>query len=419
VAGILAHKRRAVIVTLIVGALTSVLIAGCLIIQGVEDAALAEMTRMTEGRVLLSVNVDERVCGEECNMEAEMQKLRAKIREYGGEVIEAKMIANADGTFYRAEGVFETGEVPEGATAVLVPISTAARWLGIGMYAPSLKAEDMVGIAERIRAEAVGKTVETENGGRYYVADLLPGGAFESTLKVSRGTEYNPLDLVLGQVETGGSQSFVVGEGIDGIETEAVLAEFANVEQAEEFMQDPENDCTEVGQMLGECGEEYRYRVATIVSEPITTRENLWGMWTVYGVVCVVLMIIVVAIEIGTYTRLIGQDTKTIALYYAMGATRGQIRGVYTVYLLMLSVMAVVVAGLIGVGLAMVVSLANGEVLTQAFILGFGMEARTIWLMGCNWRIAVMTGVVLAVAPVAILCNAKQFTSKKLAQKLK
>lgn len=89
------------------------------------------------------------------------------------------------------------------------------------------------------------------------------------------------------------------------------------------------------------------------------------------------------------------------------------------VYLLLLSVIAVVAAGVIGVGLAMIVSMVNGEVLTQAFVLGFGTEARKIWLVGWNSRIVVMMGAVLAVVPVVILCNAKQFTNKKLAQKLK
>ena len=290
---------------------------------------------------------------------------------------------------------------------------------GIGMYAPSLKAEDMVKIAERIRNEVVGRIVETENGGRYYVVDLLPGGAFTGALEVSRGDDYNPLDLVLAQVDTGGSQNFVVSGEVDGIETGALLAEFADVEKAEAFMRDPENDCTETGQMLGECGEEYRYQVMEVISSPVVTRENMRGVWVAYGVVCVVLMAIVVAIEAGTYTRLIGQDTKTIALYYAMGATRRQIRGVYMVYLLLLSVIAVVVAGVIGVGLAMIVSMANGEALTQAFVLGFGTEARKIWLVGWNWRIVVMMGVVLMMVPLVVLCNAKQFTSKELAQKLK
>lgn len=429
VAGILAQKRRVALVVGVVAALMSVLVAGCLVIQGAEDTALEEMTRVTNGKVLLSVNVDARICGEGCDMGTEEQKLKEKIREYGGEVIEAKMVANADGMFYRVigddlglfgrSGFSDLMEAPEGETGVLVSMSTAARWLGIGMYAPSLKAEDMVKIAERIRNEAVGKIVETENGGRYYIVDLLSGGAFTGALEVSRGDDYNPLDLVLEQVETGGGQNFVVSGEVDGIETEALLAEFPDVEKAEEFMRDPENDCMETGQMLGECGEEYRYQVTEVISSPVVMRENMHGVWVVYGVVCVVLMAIVVAIEAGTYTRLIGQDTKTIALYYAMGATRRQIRRVYMVYLLLLSVIAVVVAGLIGVGLAMMVSMVNGEALTQAFVLGFGTEARKVWLMGWNWQIVVMMGVVLMMVPVVVLCNAKQFTSKKLAQKLK
>lgn len=311
-----AHKKRVLIVAGVVGALMSVLIAGCLIIQGVEDRALEQMTRATE-------------------------------REYTGEV--------------------------EGAPVALASMCTVAGWLGIEMYAPGMRTEGRVKLAERIREEAIGKVVETENGERYYVADFLPGGAFDSTLKVSRGTEYNPLDLVLTQVNTSSVPMFAIpGELEEAIEP-AILE----------------------------------------------VQENFRGVWKVHGVICVILMIIVVVIELSTYVRLIGQDTKTIALYYAMGATQGQIRVVYGIYLSMLSMVAVLVAMAVGAILAMVVSLVNAGDLAQAFMLAFGAEVEQVWLVGWNARIWGMVVVLLLIAPVAILLSGRQFASKKLAQRLK
>ncbi len=315
--GIKAHKRRAVIVVMVVGALMSVLIAGCLIIQGVEDRTLEQMTRATE-------------------------------REYTGEV--------------------------EGAPVVLASMRTVAGWLGIEMHAPGMNAlESKVGVAKRIRDEAVGKVVETEDGARYYVAGLLPGGGFQGTLTISKRLGYNPLDLVLQQVDTSMVPGMVVGQEAAGA-TDLAIA---------------------------------------------TIEENFRGVWKVYGVVCAILMIIVVVIELSTYARLIGQDTKTIALYYAMGATRGQIRVVYGIYLLMLSMVAVLVAMGVGVILAMVVSWVNAGDLAQAFMLAFGAEVGRIWLVGWNARIWGMVVVLLLVAPVAILLSGRQFASKKLAQRLK
>lgn len=314
--GIKAHRRRVVIVVMVVGALMSVLIAGCLIIQGVEDRALEEMARVTR-------------------------------REYAEEA--------------------------EGVPVVLPSIYTAAQWLGIGMHAPGMNTESQVKIAKRIRDEAVGKVVETKEGARYYVADLLPGGGFRGTLTISKNSEYNPLDLVLRQVDTSMVPGMVVGKEAKGA-TDLAIA---------------------------------------------TIGENFRGVWRAYGIVSAILLVVAVVIELSTYIRLIGQDTKTIALYYAMGATHGQIRRIYVIYLLTLSLLAVMMAVGVGMILAVVVSLVNAEGLAQAFMLEFGVEVERVWLVGWNVRIWKMAVVVLLVAPVAVLVSWRQFGGKKLAQKIK
>ena len=101
-------------------------------------------------------------------------------------------------------------------------------------------------------------------------------------------------------------------------------------------------------------------------------------------VVSGILTVIALAIAISTYVRLVQQDKKTIALYRVMGGTRGQIRRVYGAYLLMLSLMVIGFAIAVGLVLAAVVSMVNAEALTQAFMLGFGVEAGQIWLIGWN-----------------------------------
>lgn len=405
--GIRAHKRRVVIVVGVVSALVSVLVAGCLVIQGVENVALVEMTRATEGKVLLSVRVDGEVCGDECDEAEENERIRARVREYGGEIVGTEMIANADGGFYQVEG-FEVAGVPEGVPVVLVSMGTAARWLGIGMDAPVMNKESQMKLAERIRSEAVGKIVETEHGGKYYIAGFLSGGALKGSLAVSESRDYNSLDLVLGAVSTGSSQSLVIGGKIDGMVTPVVVAGFTKVEDAERFYQDEENYCTEMNRANGRCGKNYRYNVVQLVSEPLTLRENMQGVWRVYKVVSVILMVIALAIEISTYVRLVQQDKKTIALYRAMGATRGQIRRVYGVYLLVLSLMVVGFAMTVGLVLALVVSMVNAEALTQAFTLGFGVEVGQIWLIGWNAWIWGMMGVVLLGTLVILFCG-RQF----------
>lgn len=376
--GIVAQKRRVALVTVVVGALMSVLIAGCLVIQGMEDRVLVEMTRLTDGKVVLSTDADDVVAW-----------------EYGGEVVETEMVTNTEGMFYRVDNVLGS-EVLGADSGVLVPMGMAAQWLGIGMYAPGMRAEERVKIAERIRSEAIGETVETKTGVRYDVVDFLPGGAFEGILRVSDERGYNPLDLVLERVETGSgwNQGLAVGEDIEGVVTPVKLAVFADVESAERFS--AECECL----------------ARSVVGEPLVLRENMQGVWRVYGVISVILMVLVVAIEASTYVRLVQQDAKTIALYHAMGGTRGQVRGVYGVYLLMLSLMAVGFAVVVGWLLAMSVSVVNARVLTQAFVLGFGMEAERIWLIGWNPMVLGMMVVVLSVPLLVLGFCGRQFSKR-------
>ena len=86
-AGMKAHKKRALVVVMIVGLLFGVVAAGAFFLQGLEQVALAEMLAPTEGKVLVMSSVDTRACGEDCEVAAEVGRMKEKIGEYGGEVV--------------------------------------------------------------------------------------------------------------------------------------------------------------------------------------------------------------------------------------------------------------------------------------------------------------------------------------------
>ena len=140
-AGMKAHKKRALVVVMIVGLLFGVVAAGAFFLQGLEQVALAEMLAPTEGKVLVMSSVDTRACGEDCEVAAEVEKMKEKIGEYGGEVVPAAVRQTAEGMFYVVdEGVF--GEVFSGVKAdsaeseggeamtVVVPLEVAAELAG-------------------------------------------------------------------------------------------------------------------------------------------------------------------------------------------------------------------------------------------------------------------------------------------------
>ena len=432
-AGMKAHKKRALVVVMIVGLLFGVVAAGAFFLQGLEQVALAEMLAPTEGKVLVMSSMDTRACGEDCEVAAEVEKMKEKIGEYGGEVVPAAVRQTAEGMFYVVdEGVF--GEVFSGVKAdsaeseggeamtVVVPLEVAAELAGIEMPESGASvAERMVAIY-KVREAALGRTVESETGARYEVAGILPGGVYATDLSlVYAGQSGNPLNMLFGQVKTGVSQSFGVGQAED-VDAEAmgmVLAVFEDIEAAEGYYRDEVNYCAEVDRMMGRCSEEYRYQVAAAVADPLGTYDNLQQVWSVFKIAAAVLAAIAVLIALSTYVRLLGGDVKIIALYHAMGATGRQIRLVYLTYLVMLSMLAVGFAVILGLGLAAVLSLVNMAALKEVFAMGFGVVTEEIWLVGWSEVIWWLVGALLVAAVLAVVLGNGNFAGKELGKRMK
>ena len=446
-AGMKAHKKRALVVVMIVGLLFGVVAAGAFFLQGLEQVALAEMLAPTEGKVLVMSSVDTRACGEDCEVAAEVEKMKEKIGEYGGEVVPAAVRQTAEGMFYVVdEGVF--GEVFSGVKAdsaeseggeamtVVVPLEVAAELAGIEMPESGASvAERMVAIY-KVREAALGRTVESETGARYEVAGILPGGVYATDLSlVYAGQSGNPLNMLFGQVKTGMSQSFGVGAGDGLAEAEAtsgelagevdaeamgmVLAVFEDIEAAEGYYRDEVNYCAEVDRMMRRCSEEYRYQVAAAVADPLGTYDNLQQVWSVFKIAAAVLAAIAVLIALSTYVRLLGGDVKIIALYHAMGATGWQIRLVYLTYLVMLSALAVGFAVILGLGLAAGLSLVNMAALKEVFAMGFGVVTEEIWLVGWSEVIWWLVGALLVAAVLAVVLGNGNFAGKELGKRMK
>lgn len=431
-AGMKAHKKRALVVVMIVGLLFGVVAAGAFFLQGLEQVALAEMLAPTEGKVLVMSSVDTRACGEDCEVAAEVGRMKEKIGEYGGEVVPVAVRQTAEGMFYVVdEGVF--GEVFSGVKAeasgedeamtVVVPLEVAAELAGIEMPESGASvAERMVAIY-KVREAALGRTVESETGARYEVAGILPGGVYATDLSlVYVGQSGNPLNMLFGQVKTGVSQGFGVGQAEDGGQAEAmgmVLAVFEDIEAAEGYYRDEVNYCAEVDRMMGRCSEEYRYQVAAAVADPLGTYDNLQQVWSVFKIAAAVLAAIAVLIALSTYVRLLGGDVKIIALYHAMGATGWQIRLVYLTYLVMLSALAVGFAVILGLGLAAGLSLVNMAALKEVFAMGFGVVMEEIWLVGWSEVIWWLVGALLVAAVLAVVLGNGNFAGKGLAKKMK
>lgn len=423
VAGVKAHKKRALTVVAIVGLLFSVLMAGAFFLQGLENAALGKMLAPTGGKVLVMSNVDTKFCGEECDTAEEVAEIRRNIERYGGEAISATMISGEDGMFYRLEkNVFEfEGE------GLAIPLSTVAKMKGVQL--PGWDA----GVERRVEAvQTIFEEVKAEDN-ESRIVGILPGGVYASDLSLSSVEQSgNPLNMIFGQIVTGTSQNFMIGaaevsegSGVDAVsemdtaEMGLVFAEFPDLKSAYNYYRDEANYCLDLDRAFGHCKNGYKYLTMSAVSDPLKTYDNFQLVWLVFGITAAVLAVIALIIAVSTYARLIGKDMKIIALYHAMGATRGQVRLVYLSYLLILSLMTVAFSLVVGLGMALLLGAVNSEAISQVFWMGFGVEPGKIWLVGWNWMVWAMVAVILLSALLAILLSNGQFASKKLARKMK
>lgn len=440
IAGVKAHKKRALTVVMIVGLLFSVITAGAFILQGLENVALETMLAPTGGRVLVMSSVDTKICGEGCDIAAEVAEIGKNVEKYGGEIVPTEVIQTAEGTFYKLKDDVFDGARSGGdneVTEVAVPLKVAAKLADIEIPERDVDVAEKLEAVQEVREKTLYQTVESKTGEKYYIAEILPGGVYVNDLAFA-GVEQdgNPLDLILGQINTGTSQNFIIEPGgvslevgdsgvegvmdfIDAGEMGVVFAKFDGLEMAYNYYRDGANYCSGTDRIFGNCGKAYKYQVVAAVSNPLMAYENLQSIWSVFKIIAVVLVVTAVVIALSTYARLIGKDMKIISLYHVIGATGWQIRMVYVMYLVILSVMAVGFAVIVGLILAAIVSLVNMEALGQVFMLGFGVAEKEIWLVGWNNLVWWLVGVMLLAAIIVVVLGNGNFTSKELAKKMK
>lgn len=442
-AGIKAHKGRASIVVLVVGILFSVVIAGAFVLQGLESSVMSRVSEPTNGKILLVSTVDMQICGENCDIKAEVKQIKANIAKYGGEEIPTDLVRNTNRVFYRLkENVFtnKSVDLPDDVTEVVVPIEMAAQLSDIEIPKSDVEARLKLRAIEDIYGLTLRKIVKNKIGERYYIAQILPSNHYANNLSFQdSGQSFNPLDVILSQIQPGESQDFITRPAkvkkeidkknrpsglteMDDVATEeegVVLATFSDFNSAYNYYKDKNNYCTEMDWAFGECNKDYKYQTTSAVLNPIAVYESIQNMWMIFNIVAIVLVVIATIVAWSTYARLISKDVKIISLYYTMGAGKKQVRLIYIVYSLLLSLMAVVFSIIIGFALAWLLSWANQSFLTKAFTLGFGIPENNIWLVGWNNLVWLPIAAIISVAIISVVLSNGSFKTNTLAKKIK
>lgn len=447
-----AHKKRVLMVVVIVGVLFGVLMAVCMLFAGIKHQVLSAQTEATNGRVLLFTVVDEKMCGEEmeCDYAVAVAEMREVIKKYNGEVVEGNVYHTSAGVFYEVpEGVIKVdnqGLPVSDVPVVAVSMSTAQRWLRMSDNGWNGDMAKRAKFAESIRKRSLhqaityqglvypGTEMETEEnekseeeGEKYYIADLLPPGGGASTLGLDGPLKaLNPLNLVFGVLNVGYGENFVLRpnqEMLAGKKTMAeegrLIASFADIETAIQFTKDPATRCRAEQVMFNSCPAEYKFATSPVMLNPLENYEVLSQLETVLNVFIVIFCVVAVVVTLTTFVRLIRADTKTIALYYALGASKHEVLLIYLVYLLGICVITVGFVWLLGLALTLLTNLLNATGLSQVFMLAYGGAMRRIWLIDLSPAMFWISALILKMAPVAILLSFTAFNNKNVMKVMK
>lgn len=121
-----------------------------------------------------------------------------------------------------------------------------------------------------------------------------------------------------------------------------------------------------------------------------------------------------------TMAHVIAQDAKTFAIYSAVGASRWQIFAIYFVYLLELCFYAAIFAILLSLAFAVIVTIVGGDYIVGQLRQAYpGANEPLLVLMGWDWWYLLVILCLFGAAPVAFLLCIDQFSTKKLALRLK
>lgn len=413
---IAAHRKRTAITIIVTGALFGVLVAGSILVRGVEKVSLDVVLRPTGGRVLVRSVAEDTFCENNCDIEADRMEIRDAISQYGGDEIMIKVLDASSTKFVIEPGILQPEyEESSGHNLILADLSTIANWLMISSPGDDASIETKMRVVEEIRARSLGKAIDTIDGD-YYVVNILPGGFGISNLSLSALEDpRNPLNVLLGVVLTSGSKTLIIDDGKLGVwSSDEIWSIFDTVEAASEYIGDlTARACNKFDVASGKCPRVKQFTAESVIGDPIAIHNNFGQIWSIFGWGVIVLSIIGVAITLLTYMRLILQDSRIIILYNMMGATKVQIIGIYFVYLLRLAIFAGIFSLCLGFGLAVIVNLLNMGALTKIFALGFGVQEAPIWILGWNDWILRILGIILFVAPVGIILNLGKFQTKK------
>lgn len=190
--------------------------------------------------------------------------------------------------------------------------------------------------------------------------------------------------------------------GLSYITPASQLVEFSNADDARKFV-------TEVGCTGMDCSQS-KPTIMYFGSNSVLIQDLTKGIATVLSYVGVVVAAIASLILMGMIGRVISDSRRETAVFRAIGAKRNDIRAIYVIYTILLSLLVAVVTLAIGLGIALWInSQFTGEATVQAHLTFAGADrAAEFRLFGVWWEallaivaLIVIAGLVSMLLPIA------------------
>ena len=260
------------------------------------------------------------------------------------------------------------------------------------------------------RDKVLGKTFETDNGAKFFVVGILPGSYHLSDYSfytLEKNVDTTLLNQLLDDIPLQGFEPIAVDNGNQdswqtgqNVKYEIVYAIFDNQKDAYRYL---EQGKARFQRVIPD-DRSYDAKVILGLSPEITYTFNFFQI--IIRIISFILFIVATVVILSTNTRL-------IALYRSLGATKSQLKIFYGIYFFILIVSALIFAYFVASFILILFHLIRGRLINIQAALAFSLkDVPQVFWYGVNLDILLLITATLLLAPLSTLLNSRKFSSR-------
>lgn len=432
-AGIKIHKKRTAKIVFLTGLIFMVITTITFILQGTESMILKNITSAMDGRIVVKTSIDPDYCVKPCNDNKNLKQIKNNIQKYHGKILNHTSVIIDNQSFYKIQGlknsndIINHGQPDTSIPSISAPIETILELLDIKMQTPDNQIASKTSFIKDVVNGTLHKVVTTRSGKKVYVSDIYPSNFFSHNLtQPDVNQNQYPLDMIFNQIYSTKSLNIIktnensfsnkydiAAPTSENKNTTEVFALFEDILSASNYFHDKQNYCTRIRYALGSCGEDYRYHIESVISDPINTYEKFNEFWSVFRLAVTILSIILIIVTTSTYTRIIAKDKQIISIYKSMYATKRQITTIFTLQLFIICLVTIIFSIALSFIFTLIFNAQNIENIQNTLIVGLSTKVDNVFIFGWNNIILIpIYGLVVSVA-LTILLNNQSFYPKR------